>query len=52
MPEFTVYADARHWFDVGLSDVDAIHWIPVMSSEELGLAHAKLAFDIDTDKED
>lgn len=33
---------SEHWFDPGLEGVDARHWTPYFTSEELGLPFEKL----------
>jgi hypothetical protein len=37
---------ALHWFDPGLSDVDAVHWLPYMTSGELGQDRPKLTLSL------
>lgn len=45
MSQLTSDPDVCHWLDIGISCIDTPHWVPYMSSSELGLHVPKLTLD-------
>jgi hypothetical protein len=43
--------DALHWLEPGLPDIDAMHWLPFLTSAELGLNRPKLTLELATSNE-